>query len=327
MRIFSFLTFIPAFLTLGANAAAISEPAQSGDLVSRCDTCEVGPGVGNGIWADVYTSVDVDAALNDLSRDQCTFTSEVVDIFAHITGDVKAQADSVLTIGAKVLDWSTTDLADLGTALDAYIAGTVSTGVNIFVKAGIDVAVFTTTEAACLRAFIAICVQSDVQLATGVKADIILFIKNAIVVANTTCADLQARIHVKVSALLSVVNCLHLDVKVATCASAAAAIKIALKAYIQSCIASTTGITAVVTKATLKALLQIVDAWIATDFGLLSGVAIGLLGIDLKAASDAAICKAIVAFLLSINAKFNFVSAYGLDAALYAQVFSTIVAH
>ncbi|KAG9033061.1 hypothetical protein FS837_002558 [Tulasnella sp. UAMH 9824] len=327
MRIFSFLTLIPAFLTLGANAAAISKPAQSGDLVSRCDTCESGPGVGNGIWANVHTSVDVDVALNDLSRDQCTFTSDVVDIFAHITGDVKAQAESVLTIGTRVVTWSTADLLELSTTLDAYIGGTGSAKTDIFIKAGIDVAVFTTTEAACLRAFIAICVQSDVQLATKVKADIILFIKNAIVVANTTCADLQARIHVKVLALLSVVNCLHLDVKVATCASAAAAIKLALKAYIQSCIASTTGITAAVTKATLKALLHIVDAWITTDFGVLSGVAIGLLGIDLKAATDAAICQAIVAFLLNINAKFNFVSAYGLDAALYAKVFSTAVAH
>ncbi|KAG9040826.1 hypothetical protein FS837_013047 [Tulasnella sp. UAMH 9824] len=327
MRIFSFLTLVPAFLTLGANAAAIPKPVQSGDLVPRCDTCKGGAGVGSGIGGSIHTSVNVDAALQVFTHEHLTYASGLVDIFASITGDVKAQVSAVLTTGTKLLTWSPTDLTKMTTALDAYIAGNVTTEVGIFAKADIDVSVFTTTEAACLRAFIAICVHSDVQLATKVKADIILFIHNAIVVANTTCADLKTRIHVKVLALLSVVNCLHLDVKVATCASAAAAIKLALKAYIQSCIASTTGITAAVTKATLTTLLQIVNAWIANDFGVLSGVAIGLLGIDLKAASDAAICKAIVAFLLNINAKFNFVSAYGLDAALYAKVFSTVVAH
>ncbi|KAG8963100.1 hypothetical protein FRC00_007713 [Tulasnella sp. 408] len=325
MLIFSFLTLIPAFFSLGASAAAISIPVQSGDLVPRCNTCGDGPGVGNGI-ASVHTSADVDAVLKGFNHDQFGYTSNIVDVFAHITGDVKAQVDSVLTIGAEVQTWSTADLAKLVMNLDAYIAGTVSTGVDIFVKAGIDVAVFTTTEAACLKALIAICIQSDIQLATKVKADIILFVKNAIVVANTTCVDLQALIRVHVSALVSVVTCLHLDAKVATCASAAVAIKLALKAYIESCIASTTGLIAVAIKLTLKTMLQIVDAWIANDFGVLSRLAVSL-GIDLKVASDAAICKAIVAFLLKVNAKFNFVSALGLDAALYAKVFSTVVAH
>ncbi|KAG8914645.1 hypothetical protein FRC00_011839 [Tulasnella sp. 408] len=325
MLIFSFLTLIPAFLSLGADAVAISKPVQSGDLVSRCNTCGDGPGVGNGIGALIHTSADIDAVLEDCNNDHLTLASNIVEVFVHDTEDVK-EVDSVLTIGAGLMTWSTAELFELSTALDAYIAGTVSTGVDIFVKAGIDVAVFTTTEAACLKAFIAICIQSDVQLATKVKADIILFVKNAILVANTTCVDLQALIHAKLSALVSVTSSLHLDAKVATCASAAVAIKLALKAYIESCIASTTGLIAVAIKLTLKTLCQIVDAWIANDFGVLSRLAVSL-GIDLKVASDAAICKAIVAFLLKVNAKFNFVSAHGLDAALYAKVFSTVVAH
>ncbi|KAG8914176.1 hypothetical protein FRC00_000711 [Tulasnella sp. 408] len=323
MLILSFLTLIPAFLSLGANAAAIPSPAQSGDLVPRCDPCGGGPGVGNGIGGSIHTSADVNAALEVLTYDHLTFTSNIVETFVHATGDVKAQVQSVLTIGTG----STDELAELTAALDAYIAGTVSTGVAIIAKAAIDVSVFTATEAAYLKAFIAACVQSDIQLATEVKADIILFVKNAVFVASTTCVVLQAGIHAKVSALVSVINSLHLDAKVATCTSAAQAIKLALKAYIQSCIASTTGLTAAVVKVTLNTLLQIVNAWIANDFGVLTGAAVGLLGIDLKAASDAAICKGIVAFLLNVSAKFNFVSAYGLDAALYAKVFSTIVAH
>ncbi|KAG8957929.1 hypothetical protein FRC00_003282 [Tulasnella sp. 408] len=327
MLILSLLTLIPAFLSLGANAAAIPSPVQSGDLVPHCDPCGGGPGVGNGIRGSIHTSADVNAALEVLTYDHLTFTSDIVEAFVHATGDVKAQVQSVLTIGTGVLTWSTAELAELTAALDAYIAGTVSTGVAIFAKAAIDVSVFTTTEAAYLKAFIAACGQSDIQLATEVKADIILFVKNAVFVANTTCVDLQARIHAKVSAVVSVINSLHLDAKVATCTSAAQAIKLALKAYIQSCIASTTGLTAAVVKVTLSTLLQIVNAWIANDFGVLTGAAVGLLGIDLKAASDAAICKAIVAFLLNVSAKFNFVSAYGLDAALYTKVFSTAVAH
>ncbi|KAG8913504.1 hypothetical protein FRC00_002271 [Tulasnella sp. 408] len=326
MLIFGFLTLIPAFLSLGANAAAIPKPVQSGDLVPRCNTCGDGPEVGNGIGAVIHTSIDVDAALKVFSHDHLTHASDIAGIFAHATGNVKAQVESVLDIATQVLPWPAADVAELNTALDAYIVGAVSTGADIFVKAGIDVAVFTTTDAACLKALIAICIQSDVQLATKVKADIILFVKNAIVVANTTCVDLQALIRVHVEALVNVTTSLHLDAKVATCASAAVAIKLALKAYIESCIASATGLIAVAIKLTLNTLCQIVDAWIANDFGVLSRLAVSL-GIDLKVASDAEICKAIVAFLLKVNAKFNFVSAHGLDAALYAKVFSTVVAH
>ncbi|KAG8914175.1 hypothetical protein FRC00_000710 [Tulasnella sp. 408] len=327
MLFLNFLALILAFLVLGTNAAAIPTPALTSDLVPRCDPCGGGPGVGNGIGGSIHTSADVNAALEVLTYDHLTFTSNIVETFVHATEDVKAQVQSVLTIGTGVLTWSTNELAELTVALDAYIAGTVSTGVAIFAKAAIDVSVFATTEAAYLKAFIAAYVQPDIQLATEVKADIILFVKNAVFVANTTCVDLQADIHAKVSALVSVINSLHLDAKVATCTSAAEAIKLALKAYIQSCIVSTTGLAAAVVKVTLNTLLQIVNAWISNDFGVLTGAAVGLLGIDLKGASDAAICKGIVAFLLNVSAKFNFVSTYGLDAALYTKVFSTVVAH
>ncbi|KAG8945264.1 hypothetical protein FRC04_001104 [Tulasnella sp. 424] len=327
MLFHNFLALIPAFLSLGANAAAIPTSVHNNDLVPRCDTCTSGPGVGTGVGSSIQTSVDVDAALRVFTSDQFSFTSGVAGVFAHATGDVKGQVNSVLTIGTGILAWTTADVTELSVALDAYIAGTISTGANIFSKAAIDVAVFTTTEAAYLKAFVATCVQSDVQLTTEVKADIVLFVKNAIVVANTTCVDLQARIRDNVWVLVSVVNSLHLDAKVTTCASVAQAIKLALKAYIQTWISSTTGLTAAITKVTLTTLLQIVNAWIANDFGVLTGAAVTLLGIDLKAASDAAICKAIVAFLLSVNANFNFAAAYGLDGALCAKVFSVVVGH
>ncbi|KAG8983901.1 hypothetical protein FRB90_005665, partial [Tulasnella sp. 427] len=284
-----------------------------------------GPGIGNGIASSIHTSADVDAALRFFSNDQFTFTSNVADVFAHATGDVKSQVKSVLTIGSGILTWGTADLTGLVITLDGYATGTVNTGAAILTKAAIDVTAFTAAKAAYLKALVVNVVQSDVQLAREVKADIVLFVRNAVVLANFTCSDLQARIRDNVATLVSAVNALHLDAKVATCASAAVAIKLALKAYVQSSIASTTVLTVAATKVALDTMLKIVNAWIGNDFGVLSGTAVTLLGMDLKAASDATICKALVAYLLGVNVRFNFVTAYGLDAGLYAKVFSATI--
>ncbi|KAG8977286.1 hypothetical protein FRB90_008847 [Tulasnella sp. 427] len=322
MLAFNLLTLVPAFLSLGVNAAVIPNSVQKADIVPRCDTCPSGPGVGNGIASSIHASADVDAALRFFSNDQFTFTSNVADVFAHATGDVKSQVNSVLTIGSGLLTWSAAELTGLVTTLDGYATGTVSTGAAILTKAAIDVTTFTAAEAAYLKAFVVNVVQSDVQLASEVKADLVLFVRNAVVLANVTCSDLQARIRDNVTTLASAVAALHLDAKVATCASAAVAIKLAIKAYVESSIAATTVLTAATTKVALDTVLKIVNAWIKADFVVVYGAALSLLGMDLKAASDAAICKALVAYLMSINVKFNFVTAYGLDAALYAKVFS-----
>ncbi|KAG8990731.1 hypothetical protein FRB90_001638 [Tulasnella sp. 427] len=316
---------IPALLSLGVDTIAIPNPTGGPDLAPRCDACASGPGIGNGIGSSIHTSVDVDATLRLFSNDQLTFTSNVAEIFVLTTGDVKSQVNSALTIGSGVLGWTTGEVTELAAALDRYIAGTVTNGVNIFAKARIDAVTFTVTEAAYLKAFIASVVQSHVQLSREVKADLVLFVRNAVVLANVTCSDLRTRIRNNVSVFTSAIDAFHLDAKVATCASAAQASKQVLNTYIQSAIASATGLSAAVTKVTLTTLLQIVNAWISNDFGVLSGTAVTLLGIDLKAAPDAAICKAIVGYLLSVNARFNFVIVYGLDAGLYAKVFSTAV--
>lgn len=169
MLFHNFLTLIPAFLSLGVNAAAIPTSVHDNDLVPRCDACTSGPGVGTGVGSSIHTSADVDTTLKFFTPDQFSFASGVADVLVHATGDVKGQVNSVLTIGTGILTWSTADVTELSVALDAYIAGTVSTGVSIFSKAAIDVAVFTTTEAAYLKAFVATCVQSDVQPTTEVK--------------------------------------------------------------------------------------------------------------------------------------------------------------
>ncbi|KAG8995512.1 hypothetical protein FRB90_000165 [Tulasnella sp. 427] len=305
-------SLVTAFLSLEVNAAVIPNSVQKADIVPRCDTCPSGPGVGNGIASSIHTSADVDAALRFFSNDQFTFTSN-------------SQVNSVLTIGSGLVAWSAADLSGLITALDGYATGTVNTGAAILTKAAIDVTTFTAAEAAYVKAFVVNVVQSDVQLAREVEADLVLFVRNAVVLASVTYSDLQARIRDSVATLASAVAALHLDAKVATCASAAVASKLALKAYVQSSIASTTVLTAATTKVALDTVLKVVNAWIGNDIGALSGTAVTLLGMDLEAASDAAICKALVAYLLSVNAKFNFVNAYGLDAALYAKVFSAAV--
>ncbi|KAG8948119.1 hypothetical protein FRC04_010031 [Tulasnella sp. 424] len=325
---------LPAFVALGVSAIAIpsTRPTELvertptiDNIVPRCDSCGDNPGVGNGVGTGIHTSIDIGAALKVFAIDHLTYTHKVVDIFAHINGDVKVTADVVLTIGASLNTWTDAKRLELCAALDAYIAGKIDTSVSIFVKAGIDVAVFTKEQAGCLKAFITTCVETDLDLA--VRTDLDLFVRNSIVVAGATCTNLSTRVQAHLSALIKVVAALKLDANIATCASAAVAIKLAIKAYVQSCIDSTTSLLAVTVKATLQILLLVVNAWIKADFGVLTGAAVGLLGINLKTVADVTICKSIVAFLLSLSAKFDLLAYLNLDAATCYQVFSSVVAH
>ncbi|KAG8947397.1 hypothetical protein FRC04_010717 [Tulasnella sp. 424] len=330
------LTILPAFVALGVNAIAlpstylaelVERTPTIDNIVPRCEPCGDGPGIGSGVATGIHTSIDIDATLKLFTPAHLACTQDIVNIFAHVTGDVKATAHVVLGIGAALYTWTDDDLLELKTALDAYIAGTISTGVNIFVKAGIDVAVFTKEQAGCLKAFIATSIETDIDLAVSVKTDLALFVQNSIVVAGATCTDLSTRVQAHLSALVKVVAALKLDAKVATCASAAVAIKLAIKAYVQSCIDSTKGLLAIAVKITLQTLLIVVNAWIKADFGVLTGTAVGLLGINLKTVADVTICKSIVTFLLSLSAKFDLFTSLNLDAATCYQVFSSVVAH
>ncbi|KAG9042669.1 hypothetical protein FS837_010583 [Tulasnella sp. UAMH 9824] len=326
---------LPAFVALSVNAIAIpsTQPteflqrASTPDAIipRSCGTCGGGPGIGSGFGSAIYTTADIDVKLKVLTKDHLAYTDDIVKIFAHVTGDVKAAVHTVLGIGASLYTWTDAELLELSTALDAYIAGTVTTGVVIFAKAGIDVAVFTKEQAGCLKAFITTYVAADLDLAANVKADLVLFVQNSIVVAGATCTDLSTRVQTHLSALVKVVVALKLDAKVATCASAAVAIKLAIQAYVQSCIDSTKGLLAVAVKITLGTLLEVVKAWIKADFGGLSGTAAALLGINLKAVADVTICKSIVAFLLSLSAKFDLFAYLKLDAATCYQVFSSVI--
>ncbi|KIO31215.1 hypothetical protein M407DRAFT_19834, partial [Tulasnella calospora MUT 4182] len=248
---------LPVFVALGVNAIAIPstqpteliERASTLDtIIPRCNGCGDGPGIGNGVGTSIQTTADIDVKLKVLTQDHLAYTSDIVKIFANVTGDVKATAHTVLAIGTPLYTWTDAELFELCTALDAYVAGTISTGVNVFVKAGIDVAVFTHEQAGCLKTFITTCVATDIDLAVQVKADLVLFVQNSIVVAGATCTDLSTRVQAHVSALVKVVAALKLNAKVATCASAAVAIKLAIKAYVQSCIDSTKGLLAIAVK-------------------------------------------------------------------------------
>ncbi|KAG8946906.1 hypothetical protein FRC04_011333 [Tulasnella sp. 424] len=330
------LLVIPALFSLGAKAATIpvtrstdlvARTSEIDSIVPRCDTCESGPGIGSGVGASIHASVDVDVALKVFTHEHLSYASELVSIFAQVKGDVKVVAHAVLNIGTSLYAWSTADLVKLCGALDAYIAGTVTTNVDIFVKAGIDVTVFTKEHASCLKAFVTTCIETDVDIAAQVKADIALFVSNSIVVAGNSCTDLSTKISAHLSALLNVIASLKLDAKVATCASAAVAVKLALRTFIKSCLSSTTGLLALLVEIPLSALLLVVEAWIKADLSGLTGTALSLLGINLKASADVTICKAIVQYLLQLSAKFNFVASLKLDATVYTKVFSTVVAH
>ncbi|KAG9049285.1 hypothetical protein FS837_010705 [Tulasnella sp. UAMH 9824] len=337
MLLRNLLVLIPAIFSLGVMAAAIpvfpssdliTHTSEVDSIVPRCDSCEDGPGIGSGVGASIHASVDVDVALKVFTQEHLSYASDLVKIFAHVKGDVKAVVHTVLNVGTSLYTWSTGDLVKLCGALDAYIAGTVTTNVDIFVKAGIDVSVFTKEHASCLKTFVATCIESDVDIAAHVKADIALFISNSIGVAGSSCIDLSTKINAHLSALLNVIASLKLDAKVTTCASAAVSIKLALRTYIKSCLSSATGLLALLIKIPFNTLLLVVEAWIKADLSGLTGTALALFsGINLKAATDAAICKAIVQFLLQFSAKFNFVAALKLDAAVYTKVFSTVVAH
>ncbi|KAG8916753.1 hypothetical protein FRC01_002888 [Tulasnella sp. 417] len=336
MLLRNLFVLLPAIFSFGAMAAAIPF-VPSGDLIARtsendaiaprCDTCGDGPGIGSGVGPSIHASVDVDVALKVFTHEHLSYASELVNIFAHVKGDVKAVVHAVLNIGTSLYTWSTDDLVKLCDALDAYIAGTVTTNVDIFVKAGIDVTVFTKEHASCLKAFVTTCIETEVNIAAQVKADIALFVSNSIAVAGSSCTDLSAKINAHISALLNVIASLKLDAKVATCASAAVAIKLALRTFIKTCLSSTTGLLGLLVKIPLQTLLVVVEAWIKANWSGLTGTALGLLGINVKVSADAAICTAIVHFLLQLSTKFNFVAALKLDAAVYTKVFSTIVAH
>ncbi|KAG8904256.1 hypothetical protein FRC01_008812, partial [Tulasnella sp. 417] len=222
MLLRNLFVIIPAIFSFGAMAAAIpvvpssdliARTSEIDAIVPRCDTCGDGPGIGSGVGASIHASADVDVALKVFTHEHLTYASHLVDIFANVKVNVKAVVHAVLNVGTSLYTWSTDDLVKLCGALDAYIAGTVTTNVDIFVNAGIDVTVFTKEHASCLKAFVTTCIETDVDIATHVKTDIALFISNSIVVAGSSCTDLSAKISVHISALLNVIASLKLDAK------------------------------------------------------------------------------------------------------------------
>ncbi|KAG9011863.1 hypothetical protein FRB90_006961 [Tulasnella sp. 427] len=122
-------------------------------------------------------------------------------------------------------------------------------------------------------------------------------------------------------ALIKVVAALKLDAKVATCASASDALKLAIRAYVQSCMGASPGLLAGALMVRLPTLLVAVDAWIATGFG----AAAGLRSLNLKAATDVTVCKSIVAFLLGLNTKFDFFASIKLNPATCYHLLSAVV--
>ncbi|KAG8990504.1 hypothetical protein FRB90_001736, partial [Tulasnella sp. 427] len=248
-------------------------------------------------------------------------TSPTPAPFAQATGDIKATAPTVLGIGSTVFSWTSADLLELSAALDAYVAGTISTVINVFVKAGIDTASFTKAHAVLLQAFLTTCVASDVNITVAAKVDLVKFVGNAISVAGVACTDLTSRVQTHISVLIKVVTALKLDVKTATCASASDALKLAIHAYVKSCIEASKGLLAAVVIVSLNTLLAIVNIWIATG----CGAAAGLLNLNLKAATDVTVCKSIVAYLLGLSGKFDLFAYIKLDAATCYQVLSAVV--
>ncbi|KAG9004448.1 hypothetical protein FRB90_010884 [Tulasnella sp. 427] len=313
------LAVVPAFVSLGVHGIAIPStihPSTTDTLVSRCDTCS--PGVGSGIAPTIRISADIDASLRSFTQDHLTYTSAVANVFVHATGDVKATASTVLGIGSTLYTWAEQDLVELNAALGGFAAGTITTGINVFVKAGIDTASFTKAHAVLLQAFLTTCVASDVNITVAAKVDLVKFVGNAISVAGVACTDLTSRVQAQLSALIKIVAALKLAAEVATCASAAAALKLAIRAYVQSCMDASKGLLAAVVNVALNALLAALDAWIAKG----SGAAAGLLNLNLKAATDVTVCKSIVTSLLGLNSKFDFFAYIKLDAATCYQLLS-----
>ncbi|KAG9004446.1 hypothetical protein FRB90_010882 [Tulasnella sp. 427] len=308
------LALVPAFVSFGVHGIAIpsTDRAPTPDaLPPRCDTCS--PGVGSGIVPTIHSSADIVASLRLFTQDHLAYTSTVANVFAQAAGDVKATAPTVLGVGSTIFSWTSADLLELSVALDAYVAGTISTEINVFAKAGIDIASFTKAQAGFLQAFLITCVTSDVNITVATKVDLVKFVGNAISVAGVACTDLNSRVQAQLSALIKVVAALKLEAKVATCVSAAAALKLAIHAYASSLRSSTSG---------SNMLLLLVNAWIAPGFG----AAAGLLNLGLKAATDVTVCKSIVASLLALNSKLYFFGYIKLDAVTCYQLLSAVVA-
>ncbi len=331
-----FINAILSVVALGAVSTfalpGLTTPAPKLDLVKRCDSCDgPGYGIGNGI----STVADVDVALRTFTDLHFVYTGAVAKVFANVNTNVAVTVKSVLAVGVNILTWAPADVTALAVALDGFVAGTVTAGAEIFIKAGIDAASWTVIEAGCLKTLITTCISANIIVAIDVQADLLVFVSNSLCAAQCTVVKLQTKVHTCQTSLASVVASLHLDVKVATCVSAATSIKLALQAYVKACINGTTqtgGFLASLLKTTLSktlsialsTLLAFIDAWVSGNCDSLSGSILALLGINLSVASDFSICKTIVAYLLNCGANFNFCSSLGLDASLYLGVFSAV---
>lgn len=320
---------LPAIFSVGS--AAVIPASRStfapNEVVKRCNTCGTGtPGSGSGIGVGVSTMTDVDLSIRGLTKAQLEYTALVAGIFSKTEVATHETVGVVLSIGSHLCSWTDANLVALSADLTAYIAGTAAATTDLCIKAGIDVISFTTVEAVLLQTFIHTVLAANVALATEVKTDLILWVNNAIVVANCEVVSLQSKINATIVTLTSVVASLHLDIAVATCASAAAALKIAIRAYIAASLKTCTGLLAALVKVPLTGLLAIVDAWISEDVSGCIAVAQALLGINLKLVSDATVCKTIVAYLLKLSGSFDVLTSIGVNASACYSIFSSIVA-
>jgi len=288
------------------------------------------PAPGYGIGSTATTALQVDAGLRLFTNTQLSYASAISDIFLNIESsteiDLDATVNAVLGIGINLFAWDSTDLSTLSSALGLYIGGSLTTDVAIFTQAKFSISSFSVIEAQCLQTFISTCVDSDFGLTVAVRSDITLFVHTAIWTAQYGCSNFYAKVNTCSSDLLAVVTALHLDSTSSTCVSAAAALKLSLRAYVNSCISASSGLLQVLIKLTLSSLLLIVNAWVAGNFSTLTGTVAGLLGINLSACSDVQICVAIVGFLQSCSQKFNFSSYLGLDLDVYSSIFSAVTA-
>lgn len=317
------LAVLPVILSLGSALALPITPSATTAVVERCATCGT-TAPGSGVATGITSITDIDLSLRTFTSAHFDYTGLILDVFADVKTNLTATTDVVLTIGAQLYTWTDADLVVLSTALDAYIGGSLNSTVDIFVKAGIEITSFTVVQATCLKTFIHTVIAANVDLALDVKTDLLLWVGTSLNVTSCTVVSLQTKIDTCLKALTSVVASLKLDVTLATCSTAAVALKLAIKTYIQSCIKTSTGLLALLVKIPLATLLAFTELWIGGDVTGASGSALTLLGINLKLVSDLKICQSIVSVLLKLNSSLNVYSALGLNASVVTTIFSSV---
>lgn len=293
---------LPVFLAFSLNAAPVpceSCSASGGDSIPQ----PASPAL------PTFTAADVDQTLQGLTRPELAFVNSVIATLGSTPG---ATVRSVVAAGARLYSWTAADLEALSSALDTVGRSPVQIEAAILSRAGITSA-FTAAEAQQLKSYIPVCISVNSVVPASDRAALATFAAQSLADARCTADDLTDRVSERITALDRVVGALKLDPDTCTCNAAAAAVKQAMRAYIQNLSDKVTTESAQ-GKSALGSLLEGADAWIAGKMDGLSAQAAAVLDMGLETAKGFHVCRCIIKALLKLSPLYDILAALCIDS-------------